>query len=378
MTKVSVIIPVFNVEDYLAECLDSIINQTLDDIEIICINDGSTDNSLEILNDFAAKDSRIKVVSQENSGLSASRNHGLKLAEGEYIYFIDSDDFLELTALEELYDISKANDECDMILFKLINFYDDSYEKFTSKYYEMKFLKKFRNKYFDYKDLGVKIFDVAVSAPGKFFKHDLIKDLTFPEGLIFEDNLFFTEAFLNSNKIYFYDKHLYHRRIRDNSITQTPTIKFADSITIINRMIELTKKFDVYDTYKVKLFKKKMDSGFHRFSVVREEDKEEFFNLLKEDFKKFNEEFEKDSTLSSEADERSKFILQNVLEYENYKEFLWLVKHYDSEKQILKLKEREYKIINNTYKLQGLTNTILSTKGWKYTKPLRSIEKVFR
>ena len=88
--KVSVIIPVYNTEKYLEECLNSVENQTLEDIEIICVNDGSTDKSLEILNNHANKDSRIKVISQENGGLSHARNTGMKIAKGEYITFLDS------------------------------------------------------------------------------------------------------------------------------------------------------------------------------------------------------------------------------------------------------------------------------------------------
>ena len=103
MVKVSVIIPVYNVEQYLKECLDSVINQTLKDIEIICINDGSTDGSLKILEKYESLDDRIVVFSQENSGLSATRNKGMQLSSGEYVYFMDSDDYLELNALEELY-----------------------------------------------------------------------------------------------------------------------------------------------------------------------------------------------------------------------------------------------------------------------------------
>ena len=95
MVKVSVVIPVYNVEDYLRDCLDSIVNQTLKDIEIICINDGSTDNSLEILEHYKSKDERIKVISQENGGISAARNKGIDLASGDYISFIDSDDYID-------------------------------------------------------------------------------------------------------------------------------------------------------------------------------------------------------------------------------------------------------------------------------------------
>ena len=101
--RVSVIVPVYNVEKYLKQCLDSLINQTLEDIEIICVNDGSTDSSLNILEEYQNKDNRIKIISQENKGVSAARNLGLKNAKGEYLLFIYADDWVELNALEELF-----------------------------------------------------------------------------------------------------------------------------------------------------------------------------------------------------------------------------------------------------------------------------------
>ena len=103
MPKVSVIIPVYNVEKYLSECLDSVVNQTLKDIEIICVNDGSPDGSAAILEEYAQKDNRIKVITQENRGLSEARNSGLKIASGEYIAFLDSDDYIDLKFFEQLY-----------------------------------------------------------------------------------------------------------------------------------------------------------------------------------------------------------------------------------------------------------------------------------
>ena len=95
MVTLSVIVPVYNTEKYLRECLDSIINQTFRDIEIICVNDGSTDKSLEILKEYALKDNRIKVITQGNKGQSVARNIGLNNASGKYITFIDSDDYLD-------------------------------------------------------------------------------------------------------------------------------------------------------------------------------------------------------------------------------------------------------------------------------------------
>ena len=104
MPKISVIIPVYNVEKYLSRCLDSVCSQTFNDIEIICINDCSPDNSAEILQEYAEKDKRIRIINKEkNGGLSAARNSGFAVATGEYIYFLDSDDWIELDFLEKMY-----------------------------------------------------------------------------------------------------------------------------------------------------------------------------------------------------------------------------------------------------------------------------------
>ena len=115
MPKISVIIPIYNVEQYLAKCLDSLVNQTLKDIEIICVNDCSTDNSLSIIEDYASKDNRIKIIDlKENSGAAVARNKGLEIAEGEYLGFVDPDDYVDLNFYEELY--KKAiEDEADIV-----------------------------------------------------------------------------------------------------------------------------------------------------------------------------------------------------------------------------------------------------------------------
>ena len=107
MPKVSVLVPIFNVEKYLRECLLSLVNQTLQDIEIICINDGSTDSSLDIINEFALKDERVKIINKENSGYGASMNRGLAIATGEYIGILESDDFTDKKMFEELYNTAK-------------------------------------------------------------------------------------------------------------------------------------------------------------------------------------------------------------------------------------------------------------------------------
>lgn len=111
--KISIIVPVYNVEKYLSKCLNSLINQTLAELEILCVNDGSTDNSAKILADFAKMDSRIKVFFQENSGQSAARNLAIERATGEYLGFVDSDDWVDLDYFEKLYNTAKKYD-CDI------------------------------------------------------------------------------------------------------------------------------------------------------------------------------------------------------------------------------------------------------------------------
>lgn len=115
--KFSFIVPVYNVESYLERCLDSLLDQTYDNFEIICVNDGSTDSSLKILNDYSAKYSKIHIVSQENKGLGEARNTGVKYATGNYIWFIDSDDWIEEKSLSLLTEFIQNNGEKDMIVF---------------------------------------------------------------------------------------------------------------------------------------------------------------------------------------------------------------------------------------------------------------------
>lgn len=131
MPKISVIIPVYNVEKYLPRCLDSLINQTLKDIEIICINDGSTDNSLSILKKYKNTDSRIKIISQKNVGVSQARNNGIKISKGEYIGFCDPDDWVSLDFYENLYN-TVIEYNCDFAAGEIIKIKNNKCKPFLS------------------------------------------------------------------------------------------------------------------------------------------------------------------------------------------------------------------------------------------------------
>ncbi len=125
--KFSIIVPVYNVEKFLRESLDSIVAQTFKDFEVICVNDGSTDNSLEILNEYANKDSRIKIISQENQGQGVARNNAIDIAQGKYLLFVDPDDWIETNALEQIWNKAEATDA------NIVQFNYEIYNDLTKK-----------------------------------------------------------------------------------------------------------------------------------------------------------------------------------------------------------------------------------------------------
>ena len=125
--KVSVIIPVYNTAEFLRQCLDSIVNQTLQDIEIICVDDGSTDASLDILHEYASNDSRITILTQQNKGAGVARNTGMQIAHGEYLAFFDSDDFFDLRLFEKVTRKADATN-ADIVLFGAKHYNNQTHE----------------------------------------------------------------------------------------------------------------------------------------------------------------------------------------------------------------------------------------------------------
>ena len=338
MVEISVIIPAYNVEDYIGDCVNSIMNQTFKDLEIICINDGSEDNTLNILRQFESKDDRIIVIDQENNGVGTARNAGLDAATGEYIYFIDSDDFLDSNALSELYDIAKEN-EADLIIFKSQNFNHDPTEPFVEEYNEMEQIpSSFKNKLFSFKDMLEHFTKIDVTIWNKFFKHDLIEDVRFDEDIIFEDNLFTVDYFFKANRVYFYDKVLYHRRLRPNSIITSASRRHVEGLEVNKRMIKRIKEAGYYDDVKEKLFIKNFTIIIYRFINIDDEYKEYFFDCLKKDLTS-NEDEIKNSLDFSLIDDRTTFIFNNVLESSHFWELELRIRGYDYENKINELED---------------------------------------
>lgn len=240
--KVSVIIPVYNVEQYLKECVDSVAGNTFKDIEMICVNDGSTDNSAEILNQLAEGDSRIRIITKENGGLSSARNAGIKAAKGEYLYFIDSDDYIDPRTLEYLYSEAKAAD-LDQLFFSARVFCEEGCEQPSSRmdYYERK---TDYNGVMTGREFFIKMSENADFKPSaclQIIRRDfLIKNnLWFIEGLFYEDNPFTIQCLFHSKRVRFDNIDLYNRRMREKSIiTSSAGLKSSYAYFLVLKAIE--------------------------------------------------------------------------------------------------------------------------------------------
>lgn len=216
MTKLSIIVPVYNVEKYLPKCLESLIKQTLNDIEIICVNDGSMDNSLAILKEFASRDSRIRIIDNQHQGVAKTRNTGIEQSTGEYIGFVDSDDYIDIDFFEKLYNsATKSNSDIAIAsILKHKNFFNIYNAKYTKEETAITIQDKIKlcedKKHFFF------------YAWNKIYHSGFIKknNIKFSEGQIYEDVMFAIKALYYSNKIISVYGTKYHYIEHENSLTK--------------------------------------------------------------------------------------------------------------------------------------------------------------
>lgn len=230
---VSVIVPVFNVAEYLEQCLKSIINQTYRKIEIILIDDGSTDESGNICDSFSKNDKRIIVIHKKHGGLSNARNYGLNICRGNYVMFVDSDDYLEPNAIGLLVDNAK-NTRADIVIC-------DYYLTFRDKDIKNVYSKNVfvisgndKYKYISDPDTHKQYGVVSVVQWNKLFNSTIFKTLRFKEGKAHEDEFIIADEFANAKTISFLLKPLYHYRQRGDSITHSFSTKRFDAIDALN------------------------------------------------------------------------------------------------------------------------------------------------
>lgn len=285
--KVSVIIPIYNVEEFLEECLVSAINQTLKEIEIICVNDGTPDNSMTIVEKYK-DDERIVVVNKENGGLSSARNAGFAVAKGEYVYFLDSDDYIVPECLENLYNDAKEKD-LDIIFFDAESFFESKKLEREQAFYSNYYIRKPK-----YEDVvsGIEIFEKWVednafrtSVCLQLIKRTFLieNNISFYEGIIHEDNLFSLECIVEAKRVRHVAKQYYMRRVREGSI-MTNTKKVNSSLgyyKTIEGLVERIKDKEYTDSQKNAIFKRLYLTQSHCFNAIIDLDPSEIDQVVK-------------------------------------------------------------------------------------------------
>lgn len=282
--KISIIIPVYNTSKYLEKCLGSLVNQTLKDIEIVCIDDGSTDNSLEILKDFVTKDKRIQVLTQKNQGQSVARNAGIRAAQGEYIGFIDSDDWADETMFEKLYDNAKTYNS-DIAMCS-ITMYDEKSGTYNTKDPYMTldlFDKSFENRAFNYKDTLKFLFRICVTPWNKIYRRKFLSDknLLFIEGLNYEDNVFNLQTLVEAKNISLIKENLvYYRKNSETSYTfSTSEYKKLDFFKIFELEEEFLRDKGLYSEIEDYFLETKRNTLLYWYKKLKNEKvKQEYYN----------------------------------------------------------------------------------------------------
>ncbi len=254
---ISVIVPVYNVEEYLKQCLDSILEQTFSNYEVILINDGSTDSSGLICQEYAEKDSRIRYFEKENGGLSDARNYGIEQAQGEYLTFVDSDDFLDKMHLNVLYTALVSNN----VDISIVNY--ANYQTSNATFYLHTFGEYYEKNYSSEELLDnlaiLERNDLSFSTIwGKLYKRSVFSFLRFPKGVIGEDVALIYKIYTQVDKIVYAHKDTYIYRENDSGITKSkiyPLVTaqlnhIAERLALLAIMgYDVTKHFDRYITF---------------------------------------------------------------------------------------------------------------------------------
>ncbi len=280
--KISVIVPVYNSEKFLKKSLDSIRFQTYPNLEIICIDDESTDNSLEILKEYSRTDKRFVILSKKNGGPGTARNIGITMATGEYISFIDSDDWILLDLYQRFVDTIKP--DTDLFLFNAEAYIAGCNDIVPNVFFEMTDWKqKKEGETYNYADCK-RPFSRNLSACNRIYKTSFLKEnqIYFPEGLKFEDAYFATKCFLHAKSILITPNIFYrYRNFASKSISLECSAKTFDIFKIIDLIEEEIIACGMYENLKYALFQHKFNTYFNNYIYCPKELRPNYFEEMK-------------------------------------------------------------------------------------------------
>ena len=316
--KVSVIMPAYNAEGYIRKAIGSVLTQGLKDFELIIVNDGSTDNTLDIISSF--DDSRIRIINQSNRGPGVARNAGLNIALGEYVMFLDSDDWFCPNALEMAYRQAQEN-ATDISIFQIIKYDDGKYSE--NDWFSLNnFPADFEDRVFNPHECRDFLFDISVSACQKIFRRQFLSDINarFPEGIYFEDMPFFFYTFLSAERISILRNHLYVRRKHEGSITESVDSKFLDTVEAGQILMDIFIENDWYDMYLFDLLAFKINGPRYALMGIEAKYKEQLYLLIKRDYEQIKSTQYHQDYLDNLGPVKRKFFL-DILESTDYDDF---------------------------------------------------------
>jgi len=397
--KISVVIPVFNGESrYLDFLLNNLKNQSLKDIEIICVNDGSTDNTKNFLEKAKDKDSRIKVINKENEGTAFARKVGLDISQGEYILFADQDDWYENNALEILYENAKNNNS-DLVFFDVYWYNQSKNTKTTHPWNDLSLCfdedTDFDNLSFNYKDIRPHVLRRHFAPWYKMYRREFLEkydDLCFPKNVIYHDVALHLQVILRAERISFIPKQLYTYRVgqKDQTTAKLSVSKshVFEGYTISLEVWSILKKENKLEEFLLDAIDLILRTFKYRFDIADENFKEEFYEKIKERLL----EMKIEKSIDLIENEEYKTFYKQITQSQNFKEYLLFEEINSLNKNIEELKKelREFKTSNEKLKKEKerykknnkmLKKEIDLTKhsnSWKLTKPLRKFSKLIK
>lgn len=318
--KISVILCVYNEERFINKAIESILNQSLNDFELIVVNDGSTDSTLDIINSY--NDNRIRLINQKNIGLGASRNKAMKLARGEYVAFLDGDDWFRSDALEIAYSEAKSQNT-DITIFQIKYFDDETGEFSDNDWFNLNsFDESFDNRTFNPDECSSFLFDLSVNACQKIYRNEFLSQsgAEFVEGIFFEDMPFFFEIFLKAKRISIIRKHLYYHRKHSKSITDVIDCDYLDTVPAGQELMRRFINNGFYEDYKFDLLAYKINGPRFALSQIVDKCKEPLFDLIHEDYLQIKDSIYYDDFLNELGPVKRKFFL-DVIKSQSYREF---------------------------------------------------------
>lgn len=369
--KVSVIMSLYNVEFYMRQAIESVLRQTLKEIELICVDDGSDDFSLAAAKEYAKQDSRVKVISlKKTHGQAYARNRGIEIAKGKYIGFVDGDDWIVENMYEKLYEEAEKNNTdvtcCTAALYnEILQTYD-----YANEYYNLFLIPpSFDNRVFTHKDTkDLLIGKINIALWNKLYRRDFLNEnkIRFPEYFIYEDMPFFYDVWFKAKRISLIrDLGYFYRINRLGSTMSGIGNKILDRITMVELTYEKFRALEYFDEIKLQLTSWIIDDLFHRYTLVEARYRKEFFFLMQKMFRSLDLE-------NIDREELSKAYC--------YKEFVNILKmNYEEVNKSLsdtyvraKKTENELKsqIRNSNYKVQLYYEGVIKNMQEEYEKNL--------